>query len=218
MNNTMIHNPIPKHQVLLIDDHPIILAGIKNIIQTYPEVENIYTSNSGEKALEQLSLHDIDICITDIELPDISGFELINQIRLLYPDIRIIIETMHDEIWSIRRMIEADVDAIMLKQSDPKELHEAVCAGIKGERYLCRSVRQYIKEKKPESSKDLSVRELEVLKYIAKGMRSSEIAEKLYISINTIEFHRKQIMIKLNARNASDMVSKAIENGLLVVT
>lgn len=207
-----------KHQLLLVDDHPVILAGIKNIIQSFTEIDKIYTANNGEKALEQLSSHAINICIIDIELPDISGFELIERIRLLYPHIRIIIETMHNEIWSIRRMIETDADAIVLKQSDPDELHKAVCAVLEGEKYYCRYVQQYQKEKQPASDKDLSKRELEVLKYIAKGMKSNEIAGVLYISVNTVEFHRKQIMVKLDARNVSDMISKGIEKGLLIIT
>lgn len=207
-----------KLQLLLVDDHPVILEGIKNIIQSFREIDKIYTASTGEKALEQLSSHTINICIIDIELPDISGFDLIEQIRCLYPDIRIIIETMHNEIWSIRRMIESEADAIVLKQSDPDELHKAVCAVANGEKYYCRYVQQYQKDKQPGSDKDLSKRELEVLKYIAKGMKSNEIAEILYISVNTVEFHRKQIMMKLYARNVSDMISKAIKKGLLVVT
>lgn len=207
-----------KLQLLLVDDHPVILEGIKNIIQSFREIDKIYTASTGEKALEQLSSHTINICIIDIELPDISGFDLIEQIRSLYPDIRIIIETMHNEIWSIRRMIESEADAIVLKQSDPDELHKAVCAVANGEKYYCRYVQQYQKDKQPGSDKDLSKRELEVLKYIAKGMKSNEIAEILYISVNTVEFHRKQIMMKLYARNVSDMISKAIKKGLLVVT
>lgn len=207
-----------KLQLLLVDDHPVILEGIKNIIQSFREIDKIYTASTGEKALEQLSSHTINICIIDIELPDISGFDLIEQIRSLYPDIRIIIETMHNEIWSIRRMIESEADAIVLKQSDPDELHKAVCAVANGEKYYCRYVQQYQKDKQPGSDKDLSKRELEVLKYIAKGMKSNEIAEILYISVNTVEFHRKQIMMKLYARNVSDMISKAIKKGLLIVT
>lgn len=207
-----------KLQLLLVDDHPIILEGIKNIIQSFREIDKIYTASTGEKALEQLSSHPINICIIDIELPDISGFDLIDLIRSLYPDIRIIIETMHNEIWSIRRMIESEADAIVLKQSDPDELHKAVCAVANGEKYYCRYVQQYQKDKQPGADKDLSKRELEVLKYIAKGMKSNEIAEILYISVNTVEFHRKQIMMKLYARNVSDMISKAIKKGLLVVT
>lgn len=207
-----------KLQLLLVDDHPVILEGIKNIIQSFREIDKIYTASTGEKALEQLSSHTINICIIDIELPDISGFDLIDQIHSLYPDIRIIIETMHNEIWSIRRMIESEADAIVLKQSDPDELHKAVCAVANGEKYYCRYVQQYQKDKQPGSDKDLSKREMEVLKYIAQGMKSNEIAEILYISVNTVEFHRKQIMMKLYARNVSDMISKAIKKGLLIVT
>ena len=216
MENTSTN--LQKHELLLVDDHLIVLAGIKNIIQSFTEIEKIYTANNGEKALEFLNAHNISICIIDIELPDMSGFELIDQIRTIRPGTRIIIETMHDEIWSIRRMIKTDADAIVLKQSAPEELHAAVCAVLKGEQYYCHYIQQHLKENQFDADKELSTRELEVLKYIAKGMTSNEIAETLYISVNTVEFHRKQIMIKLHARNVSDMLSKAIKKGLLIVT
>ena len=93
-----------KCHLLLIDDHPIVLAGIRNILEVCPEIGEIYAADSAAKALELLKSHDISICMVDIELPDMSGFELIEQIRLLYPDMRIIIETMHSEVWIVRRL------------------------------------------------------------------------------------------------------------------
>ena len=184
-----------KYHLLLIDDHPIVLAGIRNILEVCPEIGEIYAADSAAKALELLKSHDISICMVDIELPDMSGFELIEQIRLLYPDMRIIIETMHSEVWIVRRMVKADVDAVILKQSDPENLQEAIY-----------SVPQV-----------LSKREQEVLKCISEGLKSNEIATKLYISVNTVEFHRKQIMLKLEAKNASDMLIKAIKSGVLEI-
>lgn len=126
-----------KCHLLLIDDHPIVLAGIRNILEVCPEIGEIYAADSAAKALELLKSHDISICMVDIELPDMSGFELIEQIRLLYPDMRIIIETMHSEVWIVRRMVKADVDAVILKQSDPENLQEAIYSVLSGRKYFC---------------------------------------------------------------------------------
>ena len=146
-----------------------------------------------------------------------SGFELIEQIRLLYPDMRIIIETMHSEVWVVRRMVKADVDAVILKQSDPENLQEAIQSVLAGRKYYCPHFQKSRKKLPPEMSQVLSKRELEVLKCISEGLKSNEIAETLYISVNTVEFHRKQIMLKLEAKNASDMLIKAIKGGWLEI-
>lgn len=206
-----------KYHLLLIDDHPIVLAGIRNILEVCPEIGEIYAADSAAKALELLKSHDISICMVDIELPDMSGFELIEQIRLLYPDMRIIIETMHSEVWIVRRMVKADVDAVILKQSDPENLQEAIYSVLSGRKYFCPHFRKCLRKLPPEMPQVLSKREQEVLKCISEGLKSNEIATKLYISVNTVEFHRKQIMLKLEAKNACDMLIKAIKSGVLEI-
>lgn len=206
-----------KYHLLLIDDRPIVLAGIRNILEVCPEIGEIYAADSAAKALELLKSHDISICMVDIELPDMSGFELIEQIRLLYPGMRIIIETMHSEVWVVRRMVKADVDAVILKQSDPENLQEAIQSVLAGRKYYCPHFQKSRKKLPPEMPQVLSKRELEVLKCISEGLKSNEIAETLYISVNTVEFHRKQIMLKLEAKNASDMLIKAIKGGWLEI-
>ena len=194
-----------KYHLLLIDDHPIVLAGIRNILEVCPEIGEIYAADSAAKALELLKSHDISICMVDIELPDMSGFELI------------IIESMHSEVWIVRRMVKADVDAVILKQSDPENLQEAIYSVLSGRKYFCPHFRKCLRKLPPEMPQVLSKREQEVLKCISEGLKSNEIATKLYISVNTVEFHRKQIMLKLEAKNASDMLIKAIKSGVLEI-
>jgi len=206
-----------KFNLLLIDDHPIVLAGIRDIIKVCPEIGDIYTADCAAKALELLKVHDINISMVDIELPDMSGFELIEQMRLSYPGMRIIIETMHSEVWLVRRMIKADVDAIILKQSDPENLQQAISSVLSGRKYFCPHFQKCRRKLPPETPQFLSKREQEVLKCISEGLKSNEIATKLYISVNTVEFHRKQIMFKLDAKNASDMLIKAIKSGWLEI-
>ena len=159
-----------KYHLLLIDDHPIVLAGIRNILEVCPEIGEIYAADSAAKALELLKSHDISICMVDIELPDMSGFELIEQIRLLYPGMRIIIETMHSEVWVVRRMVKADVDAVILKQSDPENLQEAIQSVLAGRKYYCPHFQKSRKKLPPEMPQVLSKRELEVLKCISEGL------------------------------------------------
>lgn len=213
MNFTKTRN---SKNVLIVDDHPIVLVGIKNIVEGIDGTGDILTATNGKDALQSVITNDIGICITDLELPDMSGFELIKRIKEKAPDTYIIIETMHDEIWTIRKMVESEANAIILKQSDTQDLKNAIYAAFSGTKYYSKTILQYMKKTESEAQENtLSERELDILRYIAQGLKSNEIAEILYISVNTIEFHRKNIMAKLCARNSSDMIVKAIKKGLI---
>lgn len=215
MNFTQTKNA---KRILIVDDHPVILVGIQNIVEGIDGTGEIYTASDGETALQTVMTNNIDICITDLELPDMSGFDLIKEIKDKAPDAYIIIETMHDEIWTIRRMVESEANAVILKQSDTQDLQNAIYSAFCGTNYYSKRIQQCMK--KAENDKygnSLSERELDILRYIAKGLKSNEIAEELYVSVNTIEFHRKNIMSKLSARNSSDMIVKAIKKGFITI-
>lgn len=208
----------PAFRVLVVDDHPILVTGVSQLLHSCPEITDVLSASSGTKALELLNgPTTIDICIVDIGLPDMSGFDLINHIRNLSPDTRIIIETMHSEAWFIRRMIQADADAVLMKQASPEHLQRAIYEVLAGRKYHCPYFLKFREPFMPDTAQNLTPREHEVLKCVAKGMRSTEIAAQLYISISTVEFHRKQIMQKLEAKNVSDMLIKAIKAGLIAI-
>ena len=211
-----------KAKMLVVDDHSLILDGICRIVNKIPEVLIADAVTSGKQAIELISQRDYDIYLLDVSIPDVSGFDLITQIREVNEQARIIINTMHEEIWIINRLIRSGVNAVILKTSASSELLNAIHCVLKGETYtcprfesICQKLRYSLMHSQP---KDVPIkRELDVLQAVAKGFSTHEIAALLAISENTVETFRKRLISKFGARNAIDMVIKAVERGWLIL-
>lgn len=211
-----------KAKMLVVDDHSLILDGICRIVNKIPEVLIADAVTSGKQAIELISQRDYDIYLLDVSIPDVSGFDLITQIREVNEQARIIINTMHEEIWIINRLIRSGVNAVILKTSASSELLNAIHCVLKGETYtcprfesICQKLRYSLMHSQP---KDVPTkRELDVSQAVAKGFSTHEIAALLAISENTVETFRKRLISKFGARNAIDMVIKAVERGWLIL-
>ena len=197
-----------KKSILLVDDHDLILQGIKYIVDQIPEINQLCTASSAEEACRCISSQPFDLYILDVELPDASGFELIDRIREKHPEARIIINTMHDEMWNISRLLQMKVSSVILKSSNIQEVKQAILTVLSGKQYFCDHFESLCRKLKNTDTgifpnDVLTTREMDVL------------AELLHLSDNTIESHRKRLMLKLNARNAVDLVMKAISKGII---
>ena len=128
---------VEKAEILLVDDHALILEGICHILKRLPEVVVANAVTTGEEAVGLIAERDYDIYILDVGLPDVSGFELIDMIRELNEDARIIVNTMHEEIWYINRLVRQGVNSVILKASDSIEVENAVKSVLRGEAYTC---------------------------------------------------------------------------------
>lgn len=207
-----------KAEILLIDDHALILEGIQRVLERIPEVQISDTATSGKVAAELINKRDYDVYILDVNLPDISGLELAEMIRKHNKSARIIVNTMHEEVWMVNRLIRQKVDGVVLKSSDAEEIVKAVEHVLQGESYACprfMAIRQKLGDGLVTAHpKDVPTkRELEVLRAVAKGYNTHEIAKELQISENTVETFRKRLMQKFCAKNAIDLVVKAIVRG-----
>lgn len=209
--------------VAIVDDHPLVLEGLKSLLLQTEGIEHIYTAQTGSQLGSLLALHSIHLYIIDLDLPDIDGFELIHQIKQKSPEAKIIVSTMHEEIWIVNKLKHPDIDAVVFKSSAGKYIQKALQAVLKGKKYYCPQFQKLYKEKDkightpdtPDSAP--TIRELDVLKAIAKGMNTHEISECLFISENTVEWHRKNLMVKFGAKNATDLVIKALSKGYLSI-
>ncbi len=206
--------------ILIVDDHPFIVEGLVHLIESYPELKVVATANTGGHVIEQMSENEIDLYILDINLPDISGFDLIEAIRKKDNSAPIIIHTMHEEIWYVNRMIAMGVNGIVLKSSATSQMMEAIKKVLEGNVYTCERFAK-VKEKL-QSQLDLNNRktkptrrEMQVLELIADGLNTCEIADKLEITENTVETFRKRLIQKFSAKNSIDLVVMAIERGFL---
>lgn len=213
-NNESKKSVLSKMKIAVVDDHELIREGINTIL-----------TNNGAKcvdkyrtAMDLISAMDTgqsyDFYIIDLELPDLDGFVLIEMIRARNPVAHIIVSTVHDEIWTLRKLLAREVNAIIYKSGDGNELVIAIDEILNGRKYYCDAVNETLKAA-GDNSLHPSTRELEVLYQIAQGKTSREIAAAMFVSENTVEAHRKALFSKLGAINGVDLIVKAIAKGYL---
>lgn len=199
-------------KVAVVDDHDLIREGINSVLLSngISESDRYCTGLELVSALEAGKCY--DIFVVDIELPDMDGFDLICKIRKLYPAARFIVSTVHDEIWTLRKMLAHNVDAIIYKSENSNEIITAIKEISMGNTYYCEGVEKAL-DLAEDKTQHPSSRELEVLGHIAQGKTTREIADALFVSENTIEAHRKALMSKLHAVNMADLIVKSIAKG-----
>lgn len=211
-----------KIKVLLVDDHQIILDGIRSVIQLSDEIDVIGEALNGKEAIDCLQLIDVDVVIMDVDMPVMNGMEAVKQIRDQRIDTRIIVLSMHDEGGLIKQLINAGVDGYMLKNCDQNELVNAIKLVASGKKYFSSEVTISLMDRSPQNkSMDIAVlsslteRELEIMKLIAEGFSNKEIGEKLFISHRTVDTHRTNLMKKIDVKNIAGIIRFAIKNGIV---
>ncbi|MBD5189176.1 MAG: response regulator transcription factor [Bacteroidales bacterium] len=201
-------------KIAVVDDHDLIREGM-NAVLTNNGANYVDKYSTSSELISSMDLgKGYDFYIIDLELPDIDGFVLIEMIRARNPQANIIVSTVHDEIWTLRRLIAKDVSAIVYKSGDGNEIIDAINEILEGNKYYCEEVQNALKIA-TDSSMHPSARELEVLHQIAQGKTSREIAAAMFVSDNTVEAHRKALFSKLGAVNVADLIMKAINMGYL---
>ena len=202
-----------KKNILIVDDHPIVSTGLQALIEHTGEYGKIYVTNNIASSRLLLRQKDIDIAIIDLELQDANGMELIKYIHQTHISTKILVYTMHEELWTIRQLMKEDADAIVMKGDNPKEVLIALRKIEQGKGYFSQQFMRLINSQ-DTSEITLSNREAEVLEHISNGLSTNDIAQQLNISNNTVEFHRHNLMKKLSANNMAQLVKKAIQLGL----
>lgn len=208
-------------RILLVDDHDLVLQGLKRIVEcSLPEIKNVCTASSGQEALHLIASQRFNLFVLDMELPDISGMDIIVRIREKDPRARIIVNTMHEEIWFIKDLIQSAVDGILFKSIDSTKIAEAIRRVLDGGTYYCpyaEHVRVQMRRSDEGRREELTLRELDVLKRISEGKNTQEIAQELCVSTNTVDTHRRHLMDKLDARNVADLIMTAISKGIIPI-
>lgn len=203
-----------KHSVLLVDDHPILLEGMKNLIRDPFEVT--HTATSGLAALDFIKSTEFDLLITDYEMPGITGLELVKAARIAQPEIKIIVLSMHDDPAVVKELLRSGVSGYILKKDTYKNLTDALQKVMEGKRFLSDEVAELLINLPEEEERGvLTSREIEILKLITKEFNSRQIAEVLFISERTVETHRKNILKKTGATNLVGLVKYAYANNLV---
>lgn len=205
-----------KATLLIIEDHEIVALGLKTLIGSNPALSTIDCATNARQAIQLTVNHPYNLYIIDVELPDMTGIELVRSLKTLSPDSAFIFHTIHDELWTLRQMINSGANAIVMKSDDTSELLAAIGQVLEGNNYFSAHFRQACEEM--EHYQTLSDREIEILRLIAEGLPSKDIAERLFVSQNTIEFHRKRIMRKLGVTNMAQLVKEGFAKGYIKVS
>ena len=209
-----------KIRIAIADDHQIIIEGLVSLLNKYEGLQIVVTANSGTAMLELLQTNTIDILLTDVMMPGISGIELAKKVRQLYPEVKIIALSMSGQAQTVSDMIEgADIAGYLLKQTNATELAAAVQKVYNGGIYFQEDILQEL-EKMGEQKQQVPVikitnREKQLIALIEKDYSSKQIAAALNISLHTVETHRKNIMRKTNTGNVLLLVKWAYENNIL---
>lgn len=204
-------------KVLLVDDHAILLDGIKSLLSQEGSLNVIGQAQSAEQALEFLKNNKIDLLITDFNLPGMDGLNLVRLVKKLSPDTKIILLSMHDETHLVKEILKEGVEGYVLKNDSHKELKMAIQYVKEGKVYLSNNINRIIinSMKFPELDRLLTDREREILKLIAKEFSNKEIAEQLIISERTVETHRKNIFRKTKTNSLVGLIKFAYANNLI---
>jgi DNA-binding NarL/FixJ family response regulator len=212
-----------KTRILLADDHALVRRGLKLILDAEPDLEVIAEAGDGAEVLERAHEDDVDLAILDVAMPRMTGIQAARELSQRRPELKILILSMHDNEQYLFEALRAGASGYVLKSVVDRDLVEACRATMRGESFLYPgAVNALIKDhleraKRGEVSAEdpLSPRESEVVKLVAEGMSSREIAETLVISEKTVERHRANILDKLGLRDRVDLTRYAIRRGLV---
>jgi DNA-binding NarL/FixJ family response regulator len=208
-------------KILLADDHSIVRAGLRRIVEESGDMEVVAEAADGREAIQLVHKKVPDVAVIDISMPGLDGLEVVSQLRTYHPKLPILILTMHEEGQYVVRAIEAGAMGYITKQSAPEQLVKAIRKVHAGGRYLtddaaealALSVARGMHGRSPLDS--LSMRELQVLRRLALGHTNREIAQAYSISIKTVDTYRSRLLKKLNLRNNAELSRFATQNRLI---
>jgi len=201
-------------RVLLADDHAILIEGLRAYLSYYDDVEVVGEAHDGAEALASVAELQPDIVLMDIAMPGINGITATRLIREQYPQTRVLVLTQHEEKQYVLALLKAGASGYILKRALGSDLINALRTVARGGTFLYPTVATLLVEEMKHPTVSLTPREAEVLQHIVRGETSSQIADSLSLSVKTVEWHRSNLMSKLNVHGVADLVRYALEHEL----
>ena len=212
------------YKVILVDDHQIIIDGLRSLLEEEPNVSVVGEGSNGKEAIKLVELLEPHVVMMDIDMPILNGIEATRLIKKNNDQIKVIILSMHNERSLIKTLINSGADGYLLKNCDKQELVNAINTVGSGKSYFSSDVTLSLLDKNSNSQSgftnqtnvaDLTERETEILKLIAEGLSNKEIGDKLFISHRTVDTHRTNLMKKVKVNNIAGLIRFAINAGFV---
>lgn len=206
-----------KFKILLVDDHKILLEGTQRLLSGLDFYEVTGTASSGKEAMSLLTSQDFDILVSDYELPDFTGLEIIKVAQSINPEIKVIVLSMHDDPSVVKELLKENIDSFVLKNDAHSSLLQALDKVTSGKKYFSDEISEILVRQinAPTEKSDLSPRETEIIKLIVRDFSTKQIAEVLFISEKTVETHRKNILRKTDCSTIVSLVNYAHAHSLV---
>jgi two-component system nitrate/nitrite response regulator NarL len=205
-----------KIHVLIVDDHPMVLEGMKALLSNFTYITVAGTASDAFEAMRMLKANPVDIVIVDINLPEVSGIELTARIKKEFPAIKVLAMSTFKERSYISQMIKNGASGYLVKSASKEEIEAAILSANEGKLYLSLDINAT--DLTSDMTPDVPVvsrREKEVLQLIVDGLTNPQIAEKLFISLHTVDSHRKNLLAKFNVNNTASLIRIAIKYNLV---
>lgn len=212
---------VQPYRIIICDDHKILRAGLKNLIAEVDDLQVAGEANNGKELLELLEKWPADLVILDLSMPEMTGLAALEELRKKWPNLKVLVLTMHKEREYLRKAMKLGIDGYILKDDVFEKLISAIRDIQQGRKSISNDLiasfmEEYHVIREGEASLELLTRrEREVLRYIAQGLTNREAAEKMDISVRTVEAHRARIMEKLQISSVAGLVKYAMEKGLV---
>ncbi len=203
-----------KIKLLIVDDHRVLVEGLNKLFEDSDSVEVTGVAYSGKECRKIIENNSPDVILLDINLPDVSGIDLCHEIKTAYPQIKILALSSFNEYTMVRRMIENGASGYVVKNAMPEEIILGVETVAGNEVFLCEEI-DLLMRKRSANQIWLTPREKELLKFIVEGYTNNEIAGKMFLGVETINSYRKNLLIKLGAKNTAVLVRMALEEKLV---
>lgn len=209
-----------KIRLAIIDDHQVVINGLKSMLADDKDLQVEHTAQSSEELLQYLQSTVPDVLLMDMQMPGLSGVDLGKNILRQYPQIRIIAFSSFDDSSLVKQILRAGAMGYVLKNADLQTITKAIHQVMKGEQFVDETIQKILLQETLSGQRrsvyevPITKREKEILKLIAEGLSSQEIAGKLFISVRTVETHRQNLNQKLDIRNTAGLIREAIRRGL----
>ncbi|MEP6643338.1 MAG: response regulator transcription factor [Acidobacteriaceae bacterium] len=211
----MLKNPGGSIKILIVDDHPVVRAGLTNMLDTQPGFQVIGAVSTGEEAIEMLKAGSNDLLLLDLRMPGMGGIDTLHAIKRLGLRTRVIVLTSFETDEDIYRAVHAGAQGYLLKNTSQIEMVNAIKTVHAGNRYIPRHIASRLTERMMRT--DLTARELEILKMLAKGLTNKQIGRALQISSNTVRNHVNSVIEKLEVSDRTEAATTAIYRGIIDV-